>query len=96
MHIINNQKMWGGDFFIDDFSELIENMKAGDWLLEYMLGRLTSYEEPDMNFETLVAYFTDCVALIMELPSDLKLKYTIEFFTKLYDEIVFEILTMRC
>ena len=54
MHIINNQKTWGGDFLIDDFFELIENMKAGDWLLEYMLGRLTSYEEPDMNFDKLI------------------------------------------
>jgi hypothetical protein len=96
MHIINNQKTWGGDFLIEDFSELIENMKAGDWLLEYSLGRLTSYDEPDMNFGKLIKYFSQCVELIKTLPQDLKLKYEIKFFETLYNEVTNEILTMRC
>ena len=57
MHIINNQKMWGGDFLIEDFAELTENMKEGDWLLEYMHGRLTSYDEPDMHLEKPAEFF---------------------------------------
>lgn len=88
--------MWGGDFLIEDFAEMTENIKEGDWLLEYMLGRLTSYDEQDMHLEKLAEFFGKCVELIKQLPKDLKLKYTIKFFKKLYDELVFEILTMRC
>lgn len=62
--------MWGGDFLIEDFAELTENMKQGDWLLEYMLGRITSYEEPGMNFEKLIELFEKCVEIIKQLPHD--------------------------
>ena len=51
MHIINNQKIWQSEYLNEDFSEMIENMKQGDWLLDYMLNRIVSYQEiePDMN-----------------------------------------------
>jgi glycogen debranching enzyme len=57
LHIINNKKNLGRKWH-NNAEELFKNVKGGDWLLDYTLGRLKTYQakNADMGFQNLISF----------------------------------------
>jgi len=59
MHIIG-KKSSGNQDSQSDFAALKKNMEEGDWLMDYTLERLSSYQhaQPDMNLHGLIGFIS--------------------------------------
>jgi hypothetical protein len=72
--------------------ELFENMRQGDWYLEYSRDRLSFMHA---ELELVIDYFNECLKYVKKLSAPLKPKYGSRVIEKLYDATVYEILQRR-
>jgi len=78
-------------------AELFDNIRAGDWLMDYTLARISEYqqEEPTIGLQKLADLLGDYVGAVKQLPAYLKPKYASRVIEAIYHQAVKEIMTKR-
>lgn len=69
--------------------ELFNNMREGNWLLEYHRNRLSFMKE---ELEPVIVYFDECLKYVKRLSKSLRPKYGSRVIEKLYNSAVYEVL----
>jgi hypothetical protein len=92
MHMVKKVKLYK-----DLGCEMFENIRQGDWLLDYMVNRIVEYNqmESDEGLSTYGQFLTEYAGLIKKLPSYLKPKYVSQLIETCYNIVVKEIMTNR-
>lgn len=78
-------------------AEIFENMRAGDWLLDYSVGRIRDYAraEPSIGLHKLAEFLEEYVEAVKQLPAHLKPKYGSKVIEVVYYRTLQEILNTR-
>ena len=72
--------------------ELFDNMRAGDWYLEYARDRLKYMGK---ELEPVINYFNETINQLKKLPMPLRPKFGSRIIEKLYNAAVYEITQVR-
>jgi glycogen debranching enzyme len=64
--------------------ELFQNVREGDWLLDYIFSRLQDGKSQHGDMEPLIAYMQDCFACIKKLDPTFKPQWFVEVISKVY------------
>ena len=92
MHMVRKTKLTK-----DMGAEIFENMRAGDWLLDYTVHRIRDYAraEPSVGLHNLAEFLSEYVEAVKQLPAHLKPKYGSKVIEVVYYRTVQEILSKR-
>ena len=92
MHMFRKSK-----FSKDMGAEIFENMRAGNWLLDYSVSRIRDYanQEPTIGLHPLAEFFGDYVEATKQLPGHLRPKYGVKVIETVYNWVVKEIMCVR-
>ena len=72
--------------------ELFENMRKGDWYIEYVLDRLYYM---GAELKPVTEYMKEAIGYLKKLPMPLRPKYGSRIIEKLYNAAVYEITQVR-
>jgi len=92
MHMLRKTKLSK-----DMGAEIFENMRAGDWLLDYTVQRIRDYAEiePTIGLQNLADFLGDYVEAVKQLPAHMKPKYGTKVIETAYNKTVKEIVSKR-
>lgn len=78
-------------------AEIYNNMRAGNWLLEYTVNRIKEYadSEPSIGLHPLANFLEDYVEAVKVLPGHLRPKYGTKVIETIYNRTVQEIMCFR-
>jgi len=78
-------------------AEIFENMREGNWLLDYAVSRIRDYanSEPSIGLHDLVDFFGDYIEAVKSLPAPLRPKYGTKVIETVYNRTVQEIMNVR-
>jgi len=78
-------------------NELFENLRQGDWYIDYTVERLRSYQhdEPTIGLAKAVDFLDEYFASIKKIPAHLKPKYVSKVIETVYNKAVKEIMGAR-
>lgn len=71
-------------------SEIFENMRKGNWLLDYTVDRIKDYanSEPSIGLHALAEFLGDYVEAVKSLPSPIRPKYGTKVIETIYNRTV--------
>lgn len=77
--------------------ELFDNIRQGDWLVDYIVERLRTYQqqEPSIGLDQASSWLEEYFTTVKKLPSYLKPKYVSRIVEAVYHSAVREIMTNR-
>ena len=92
MHMLKKTKL-----FNDMGAEIFENIRAGDWLLDYTVNRILDYaaQEPTINLQMYGQLMQEYVALVKQCPPYMKPQLTCKVIESFYNATVSEVMNRR-
>jgi glycogen debranching enzyme len=78
-------------------AELFDNLRAGDWFIDYSANRIREYasKEPSIGLAKLADLIEEQFSAVKKLPAGLKPKYVSRVLETIYNQVVKEILSRR-
>lgn len=78
-------------------AELFDNVREGDWLIDYTVNRLRTYQaqEPTIGLQNVITWFDEQFTAVKKLPTFLKPKYVSRIIETVYNAAVREIMCKR-
>jgi len=92
MHLLRKYKL-----SVDMGAELFENLRAGDWYIDYVATRIREYstQEPSLKLDKLACFYEEYFSAVKQLPSHLKPKYISKVIETVHNMAVKEIMAVR-
>ena len=92
IHILNDLKLSK-----DLGAEIFDNVRAGDWLIDYHTNRIREYtqKEPTIGLSKLATLLEEQFGAVKKLPAGLKPKYVSKIMETIYNQVVKEIMNRR-
>ena len=92
MYLLNKVKLTK-----DMGAELFDNIRQGDWYIDYTVERLREYQaqEPTIGLSRVVSWMNEYFTAVKSLPSYLKPKYVSKIMEAVYRQSVKEIMGER-
>ena len=74
--------------------ELFENIRAGNWLIDYTVDRIRKYtqQEPSIGLQKCVQFLEQYMECVKKLPAHMKPKYASRVIETLHNAIIKEII----
>ena len=87
----------GLKFSKDMGAEIFDNIRNGDWMIDYVVGRLRDYQsqEPSIGLTNLIDFLDEYFQSVKNLPAYLKPKYASRIIESVHHQTTKEILNNR-
>jgi len=78
-------------------AEIFDNIRAGDWLIDYTVGRIREYQqqEPSIGLQGLADLLEEYFAAVKQIPAYLKPKFASRIIETIHRQVLKEVLNRR-
>jgi glycogen debranching enzyme len=78
-------------------NELFDNLRAGDWYIDYATNRISLYaaEEPSIGLQRLSAFMQDYFGSVKQLPSYMKPKMASRVIEAIYRQVIKHVMSTQ-